>query len=260
MRCTRCAKLVPAGTHYCAYCGQELVPPPAPMPRVQLEPRMAARAAAAGLCGASLGGLYWLLPGALAATSVEPAMALGAVAGAAGAGLGALWSELIAWPLAGRRARPADVRRLGFLYGAGGGLSLAAGGALIGSLVLLLSWGLAAPSLRVLLVGMLAGTITLLLSLPAAAVLGALLGWLLGGVGARIGGTAGAGAGAGLAWLLAASSGGALLGARIAASTGLAIGLGALAGGLAQTVLAAFLLLAGTHVLRQVYILRRRLP
>src|SRR6185436_11566578 len=101
-RCAHCGKQVPEDAFFCAYCGTVVRAPPLPLPRLALN-RRGLRLAGIGLLPAAvLAGGFWALAGQAFQMPMTQRLALGLLAGALAAGLGALLEGQILWPLSWR--------------------------------------------------------------------------------------------------------------------------------------------------------------
>jgi hypothetical protein len=193
---------------------------------------------------------------------VTQRLALGLLAGALAAGLGATLEGQLLWPLTWRGPL-SGASRLPMVYGLGGALFVIPGAALIGVLVLADAFGAPVPSMPVVLTGAATGLFYVIFALPPALLVGALAGRGLGALASRLrssarfgqlmlGGMAWAAA---LAWFVASSVAGSVVGALVASQSNFNPAAGAYLGGLAQTALAALLLPGAIRLLRHSLIL-----
>jgi hypothetical protein len=236
--------------------------PPAPLPRLALNPRGLRLAAVGLLPAATLAGGFWLLAGQVFHMPLTQRLALGLLVGALSAALGAVLEGQLLWPLTWRGPL-AGASQLPMVYGLGGALFVIPGGALIGVVVLADAFGTSVPGMPVVLTGAATGVFYVIFALPPGLLVGALAGRGLGALASRLRSSArfgqvmlaGTAWAAGLAWFAAGSVAGSVVGALVASQSNFNLAAGAYLGGLVQSVLAALLLPGAIRLLRQGLIL-----
>ena len=253
LHCPTCGKQLPARAYFCAYCGALIRAAPAPFPPLAFNLRAAVLALAGTAAALPVCAGFWLLVASLANIPSSQALALGlAVAALAGCSAAVLAPQL-RWPLDAQPPR-CSPRQLAVLYGVAGGLAVALGAPLIGSVVQPAGLGSGLLDVPTVLAGATSGFIGSAFAVPPALLVGALAGEVLGRLAGHLPAPAAPWAAA-LAWWLAGSSGGAVVAVFVALQANLAPSTSVVLGALLQSGLQVLLFPFAAYLVRLIFLL-----